>query len=171
MRPLRNVLLCAILASSIAVVGCFKFDFSNGSCGLFAEPCSSGSGSSPISTDYILGFDPSTVDRTALLPQGGYRVLLRVGDTVTLHLVSLSAGDFAHPRDTVHLVNWGITDSSSVSSALEDFGGGLRLIGKQAGRAGSIRANGSYPAMWACAKDTSGPNACTYISAIDVVPR
>jgi len=173
MRRHRFALLCVTLASSSVAACNYQMNWgdASGGCWSFSAPCDGGgTGMLPYMTEYLLGLDLSTVERSVVLPEGGHRAMLRVGDTATLHLVVTANGDVGHPTDTLRAVSWSATDSSSITIVPDD-NGGVRLIGQTVGRAGKILANGRYPVMWACAAQTIGPVDCAYVTAIDIVAR
>jgi hypothetical protein len=161
-----------VLVLAAVIGGCLNFDTSLGlgSTCFMEGPCGAGGGNGTFIIPFIVGLDPNTVERGVTLPSGGHRAVLRVGDTVTLHLVlGSSAVSVSEARDTVRAVTWSATDSSAATLE-EDGNGGLRLIAARVGRVGMIMANGGAMAMWAC-DQASTPVSCFYVTAIDVISR
>ena len=132
---------------------------------LCLDYCGTTGGSGAVSGAlYIIGMDPSSVDLSNALPTGGYRALLRVGDTATLHFMR---GDLnpVQPIDTIRTVQWTVDDSSNV--ALDTLpGGGLRIVGKNVGHVGRVYANG-YSGHYACA----APSLCYSVGSVEVIAR
>ena len=127
-------------------------------------PCTS---TGPAATTFIVGLDPSFVDRSVPVNASGYRAVLPVGTTVTLRAVRNTGGEVTRATDTVRTVTWVLTDSSS-AKLTPGVEGSAQLVATKAGRVGAITANGSS-VMYACGVDT--PRACSSVGAIDVVAR
>jgi len=134
--------------------GCFEID----------GPCTS---TAPAVTTFIVGLDPSLVDRSVPVNASGYRALLPVGTMVTLRAVRNPAGEVIRATDTLRTVTWVLTDSSS-ARLTPGVDGSAQLVATKAGRVGAITANGSN-VIYACGVDT--PRACSSVGAIDVVAR
>jgi len=134
--------------------GCFEID----------GPCTS---TAPATTTFIVGLDPSFVDRSVPVNAGGYRAVLPVGTTVTLRAVRNANGEVIRATDTLRTVTWVLTDSNS-AKLTPGGDGSAQLVATKAGRVGAITANGSS-VMYACGVET--PRACSSVGAIDVVAR
>lgn len=148
--------------AAILLAGCDMPSFAGLDCIAF-EPGDCGT---PVGTPgpsvFILGFPAAKLDSSAVPTGGTVRGLLRVGDTVTFHVVSESN----FPNDTVRYVTWS-TDTSTARMVVHPDGG-MTLT---ATAIGLVTISTNYYAAEISCETVAGVLSCTPIGEIDVIPK
>jgi hypothetical protein len=161
------LVVCLLTAGCSAADGCIGIP----------GPCVSLTSTTPTVT-FIVGFDMTVVDGPVSVPvigvpvigpvpvNGfGFRAVLPVGATVTLHAVQSVNGDIAGATFILGTVTWTLSDSTA-ATLTPASDGSAQLLATHAGRVGRITANGTS-ALYACS--LAVPRVCTLLEAIDVI--
>ena len=156
------LVVCLLTAGCSAADGCIGMP----------GPCVSLTSTTPTLT-FIVGFDMTVVDGSLPLPingpvpvnVSGFRAVLPVGATVTLHAVQSVNGDIAGATFVLGTVTWTLSDSTA-ATLTPASDGSAQLLATHAGRVGRITANGTS-ALYACS--LAVPRTCTLLAAIDVI--
>jgi hypothetical protein len=135
---------------------CIDFE-GNGACG-------HGGGGFPPVQGYIIGFPTTKLDTSATQPSEA-RGVLRVGDSITLYVVTAS-GFPNPPFDTLTNVVWYTDTSTAQISTRAD--GGRTLVAKAPGRL-VVAPAGVDAAVWAC-DIVQSVYGCSLLGEIDVLP-
>ena len=118
-----------------------------------------------VQIDYTLvGFPPERVDRSVRVGSG-FRGTLRVGDSVTLYLVT-TYGPGSSTDTTRTALTWALSDSVAAHVAPTAQGGG-RITAVALGKVGTVLASGFPYGVFACGSPSAG---CDRVNEIVVVP-